>query len=179
MWTGKCIVRWAVLSAALLSVGCQTVGSTEGLDGTAAAAWWYTMEFAPTSTSVRGIDVDTMDPTWRAATVLDTGTLAGRLSVDERTRFDNSALSFSVDADLDDDGGAETFFVGVFETDAGDRGRFVAVTGNGRLLQLFQQTGAAGFSALLDGTDEVRWYQCMECGEFETIIWTGNSYVLE
>ena len=31
----------------------------------------------------------------------------------------------------------------------------------------------------MPGAGEVRWYKCMECGEFESITWGGESYVLE
>lgn len=70
--------------------------------------------------------------------------------------------------------------MGVFETGSGDKGRFLAITRDGALLQHFEHSGEAGFSTLLPyGTDEVRWYSCMECGDFESLKWSGRSYVLE
>lgn len=180
MWTGKQTARWGVVIAALLAMGCQAVatGSRPAPDAPA-TPWWYDIGFKPASTSVHGIDVDEFDPAWTLASVLDSGRLEGRISAAEIAQFEDSKLSFSLQSDLDRDGTPEEFFVGVFRTETGDAGRFVAIASDGRLLRHFAQAGSPGFSALLDRDGEVRWYKCMECGEFETIRWTGDSYVLE
>ena len=130
-------------------------------------------------TVVHGIDVRAIDERWRHADALDPRDLEGRISQDDIEQFMASSLSFSVTTDLDGDGVSEEFFVGVFETADGKKGRFVSVTRNGRPIQHFEEAGSTGFSALLQGDDEVRWYKCMDCGEFESIKWTGQSYALE
>lgn len=180
MWTGNQMTRWLSMVAVLLCAAACGTGARlpDDQDGSA-AAWWYDMDFEPVSTSIHGTAVKSIDASWKAATVLDIGLLAGRVSQDQLTRFANSGLSFSLRADHDSDGVPESFFVGTFKTETGSTGRFVAVMEDGKLVQHFQHAGAAGFSALLGSADGIRWYKCMECGEFETMIWTGDSYVLE
>lgn len=182
MWTGKQTARWGAVLAGLLSVGCQGIATdpspSPAPDGVA-TAWWYGMNFEPASSSIRGIDVHEFDPTWTLASALDSGKLETRISADELAQYKNSKLSFLLQSDLDRDGTPEEFFVGVYRTETGEAGRFVAIARDGRLLQHFTHTGRPGFSALLDTGGEVRWYKCMDCGEFETIRWTGGSYVLE
>ncbi|MGH8084961.1 MAG: hypothetical protein ACREPV_06770 [Lysobacter sp.] len=179
MSIGKQILHGAVMCAALLAIGCQTTGGAMRTDSPPAAAWWYEISFEPTSSSVRGIDVGRFDPTWDRVSALEAKALEGRISAEELARYLDSELSFALKGDLDDDGTPEDVFVGVFSTRNGERGRFVVITRNGQLLQHFAQTGAAGFSALLKYEDGVRWYKCMECGEFELIGWSGQSFFLE
>lgn len=175
MWTGKRLVWCGVVVIPVLLVACQSKSE----DGQPITAWWYNINFEPTSAAVRGIDVHMIDDGWRRATVLDTTLLVSRIPRDDFQRFEASPLSFSLQADLDRDGVDEDFFVGVFETAQGERGSFVAIARNGRPVKHFEATGITGFSALMRGEGEVRWYRCMECGEFESIKWKGNSYVLE
>ena len=73
----------------------------------------------------------------------------------------------------------EEVFVGTYETRSGDRGRFLAVSSAGRLVRHFAHAGSAGFSALLPMQDGVRWYKCLECGEYELLRWSSGAYVLE
>jgi hypothetical protein len=179
MWTGKQATRRALVGCALLCVACQPQGdSTVGQD-TPSVAWWSSISFTPTSTTVRGMDVRAIDARWLRADALDTLKLQERVSKDDVRQFLASKLSFSLAADLDGDGVSEEFFVGVYETADGRKGRFVAVSRGGRLVRHFAEEGSTGFSALLRSDGEIRWYKCMECGEYESIKWTGRSYVLE
>lgn len=179
MWTGNRATRWTLFFYALMSVACQPQSAPKVGQDTPMVAWWYNIRFDPTSATVRGIDVRTIDERWLRADALDTHKLDGRISQNDMRQFMASPLSFSLVTDLDGDGVLEEFFVGVFETDDGRKGRFVAVTRSGRQLRHFEEEGNTGFSALFQGEGEVRWYKCMECGEFESIKWTGDSYVLE
>ena len=179
MWTGKRATHRALAGSALLWIACQPRSDpTPGRD-TPDVAWWVTASFTPTSTTVRGIEARAIDPHWQRADALDTLILRRHVSPDDLREFLASPLSFSLTADLDRDRAPEQFFVGVYETSDGRKGRFVAVTRGGRPLQHFADEGETGFSALLRAENEVRWYKCMECGEFESIKWTGRSYVLE
>lgn len=100
--------------------------------------------------------------------------LPGQLAV-----YRSSGLAFVVSRDLDHDGTDEEVFVGTYETRSGDRGRFLAVSSAGRLVRHFAHAGSAGFSALLPMQDGVRWYKCLECGEYELLRWSSGAYVLE
>ena len=105
--------------------------------------------------------------------------LRAHVSESDIRQLATSPTSFSATADLDGDGVAEELFVGVYEKADGQKGRFVAITRRGRPVQHFSEEGTAGFSALLRGDREVRWYKCVECDDFETIKWSGSSYVIE
>ncbi len=117
------------------------------------------------------------DPTWQHASTLDDPQFDRKITRSDLARHEG--FSFAVRVDLEGDGTYEDIFVGVFDTTSGRKGRFLAITRDGTLIQHFEYQGEAGFSALLALDDEVRWYMCMECGEFETLKWSGRSYVLE
>jgi hypothetical protein len=179
MSTGSRVTRTLLVACALLGAACQPEERSAQRADTPIAAWWTTIAFTPASTRVRGIDVQTIDPQWRRADALDTMMLRTHVSESDLRQVATSPTSFSLAADLDGDGVAEEFFVGVYETADGRKGRFVSITRRGRPVQHFTEDGTAGFSALLRGDREVRWYKCMECDDFETIKWSGSSYVLE
>lgn len=196
MSTGRVILRALAACGSLATLACGAPSASDagaeaaaGAPSAAApssvpagepqAAWWYDIRFQPTAASVRGVAVREIDPAWQRARALDPADLRGRIPEADLARFAASPLSFSARADLDRDGVAEEFFVGVFAAADGEQGRFVAITRNGRPVRHFAEHGAPGFSALLAGDGEVRWYKCMECGEFETITWTGRSYALQ
>lgn len=179
MSIGKRVRTGLAMFIAVLAVGCQATTQPQGAHDVPVAAWWYVMSFEPTAGSVHGIDAERFDPTWNRAGALEQQMLEGRISTDDLVRFQDSGLSFSLQADLDGDRVPEEVFVGVFSTLDGNGGRFVAISRGGRLLQHFTESGPTGFSALLKYEDEVRWYKCLECGEFESIRWSGRSYVLE
>ncbi|WP_143814096.1 hypothetical protein [Novilysobacter spongiicola] len=137
------------------------------------------MEFESTWGHARGIAASDFSPSWSSAAALDDDVLSKSVAAPDAKEFLQSPLAFSVEADLDGDGRSEDIFVGVFSTDTGTTGRFVAVTRDGELLQHFEHPGTPGFSALLEEGDELHWYKCMQCGEFETLRWSGGAYVLD
>ena len=175
------LAPWALIASALVPLACGTPrsGPPPGQHSTPTAAWWLDVAFAPTSATVRGIDVRTIDPRWLRATTLDVPTLRRHVSPAEARELLASPLSFSITTDLDRDGVREEFFVGVFEAAGGRTGRFVAITRGGRLVQHFAEEGTPGFSALLRTGDEVRWYSCLECDNFWAVRWSGSSYVID
>lgn len=180
MSIGNGAVRRAFAGCMVLFLACRAEErSTQLPSDTPTSAWWVNVSFTPTSTTVRGIDVRTIDPRWQRAEALDTVMIRSRVSADDVRQLTTSPLSFSVAADLDRDGLAEEFFVGVYERSDGRKGRFVAISRQGRPVHHFTDEGSTGFSALLRSDNEVRWYKCLECDDFETIKWSGNSYVLE
>jgi len=165
--------------AAVLLVACSNKSEPEVSQAAPAVAWWYNMEFRPAATTIHGFNARTIDGDWKRAIALDANLLKGRISEDDIQKFNASPLSFSLLSDVDGDGVSEEFFVGVYEATEGEKGRFVAITHNGQMLQHFKESGTSGFSALLSGDGEVRWHKCMECGEFESIRWRGEAYIIE
>lgn len=175
MWTGRHKKQWLIVLGAILLAGCSQNSEPE----TPQSAWWYEIVFAPVSTTVRNVDIRTIDPSWESATALDQNLLEERVSEDDLEAFAQSPLAFSLLADLDGDGIQEEFFVGVYRATDGEYGRFVSILREERVIGYFKESGVSGFSALMPGAGEVRWYKCMECGEFESIAWGGESYLLE
>jgi hypothetical protein len=116
---------------------------------------------------------------WNSARALTDKDIEDRVSRTEFQKFKASSFAFTTSADLNRDGTSEVFFVGVFKKADGSMGRFAAVTNNHTVLKVFEERGTPGFSALLKSGDTIRWYKCMDCGEFETITWTGSSYALD
>ncbi|MGY0557320.1 hypothetical protein [Lysobacter sp. A421] len=170
------------LVAALLLIACAAPGgaATDTPSDAPVAAWWYDIEFAPSSTTITGVPIDRFNPSWTQASALDDALLHGRIPEMAIAHYAESGFSFRLHSQLDKAKGGEEVFVGVFETGSGSNGRFLAITRDGALVQHFEYPGEAGFSALqANGTDEVRWYSCMECGDYESLRWSGRSYVLE
>lgn len=179
MWTGKRATQWCIMLITLVLVTCSSKGETEKKQAEPNAAWWYTIEFKSTSTIVHGFDLRNIDENWKLAAALDITLLKGRIPEDDIQHFENSSLSFSLISDVDGDGLPEELFVGVYETNESEKGRFVAITRKGQVLEHFKERGNSGFSALLQADGEIRWYKCMECGEFESIRWSDGSFILE
>lgn len=185
MWTGKSgitkVVAAPFLAAALGACASSTPSPGRiGEPGTLPdAAWWYDLQVEPRSGEVRGIPIGEFDTDWAAATTLEDGELTRAGAAGGVADLRNSGLAFVAAQDLDRDGIAEEVFVGTYETRDGSRGRFLAVSSGGRVLRHFVHPGSAGFSALLPVGDGVRWYKCLECGEFELLRWSGGAYVLE
>ena len=185
MWTGKSVTQKVVAASILAAVlgACASSTPSPGRIGEQGplpeAAWWYDLEVEPQSDEVRGIPIREFDTDWAAATTLGDGELTQAGPPGGIADLRNSGLAFVAVQDLDRDGIAEEIFVGTYETRAGSRGRFLAVSSGGRLLRHFEHPGSAGFSALLPVGDELRWYKCLECGEFELLRWSGGAYVLE
>jgi hypothetical protein len=179
MWTGRKGTKISVILVVLLLFACSL--NNERTENKAASdfAWWYTIQFRPVSATVFGLDVRTFNNKWIYATVVDNNLLKEQIAEDDFQNFNKSALSFSLMYDLDGNGIDEEFFVGVYETHEGEIGRFIAIMQDGKLLQYFMESGLNNFSALLQTNQEVRWYKCMECGEFESINWNGESFMLE
>lgn len=175
MWIGKQKGRWTVVLGAMLLTACSPSTAPEA----PRAAWWYDITFVPSSTSIANVEIQAIDSSWESATALDQTLLQGRVTGDELEAFAQSQLAFSLMSDLDGDGIQEAFLVGVYKATDGEQGRFVSIIREGRVLGYFKEGSGNGFSALMPGAGEVRWYKCMECGEFESITWGGEGYVLE
>lgn len=173
MSIGKCLI----VAAALALLGCSP--KPEPATHAPLTAWWVDIQFEPGTAKARGFDARSVDDRWKRMSVLDSNILKRRIPEAEIEKLKKSGFSFSLKADLDRDGVQEDFFVGVYETIDGEPGRFVAIARNGRIVKHFHENGTAGFSALLRGDREVRWYKCMECDSFDSIIWTGEGYSIE
>jgi hypothetical protein len=178
------VKRWGIALVALLWVACFPALGRAEHQATPIAAWWVDIHFKATSTTLRGLDVRAIDKNWKYATALDDSLLEGRITDDELKEFRALNGTFSLSADLDGDCVPEDFFVGVYETDEGETGRFLLITRNGQVLQHFWEDGTRNFSVLVQVDRAVRWYKCNECGDYDSVSWGvnaggGKSFVLD
>ena len=79
--------------------------------------------------------------------------------------------------DLDNDAVVENFYVGVYKT-KNAMGRFLIIEKNNKIVMTFQREGTPGFIALFKYKNELRWYKCMQCGDYEKIVASKGSYLL-
>ncbi|HEY9097268.1 MAG TPA: hypothetical protein VIN38_00210 [Thiobacillus sp.] len=166
-----------MVAVALVMLGCSP--KPEPTTSAPLTAWWVDIQFQPGSATTSGFDAHSMDKNWKHISALEADMLKGRIPDEEIEAFRKSGYSFSLKSDLDGDGVLENFFVGVYETNQGERGRFVAIARNGRVVKHFAESGTVGFSALQQGDGEVHWYKCMECNDFDTIRWSEEDFTLE
>jgi hypothetical protein len=179
MSIGKQQFGWLCAALLVLLTTCVSAESYNKQSDKPSVAWWYDLKLTPNTTVVGGIRVTTFDKNWEKAAVLSKAAFAERLPAADYQSLLKSPFVFELSANLDGDKLREKFFVGVYKTKQENEGRFVAITKNGKLVQYFTEEGVPGFSALLLTHNTLRWYKCMECGEFETIRWDGRAYILE
>lgn len=158
----------------LIALHYSAHASEEGL-----YAWWLTIEFPVTKTSILSHPVTQLDKTWRKAELLSDGLLKKYTRPEEYQEFKNSNMQFQLQADLNNNKIKEYLYTGVYKAKNGATGKFVAIFESNKLLKVFTRQGKAGYSALLQDNEQVSWYGCMQCGEYETITWDGKRYRLE
>jgi len=192
MWTGRESSRWALvltLSAWVGTAGTacqdQAVAQKDELvpadpaPAESGEAWWLAIEFPPDSTAAHGYSLEALDPSWKRVRALEAADVRGRVSEAALTELEQSLLRFETQADLDGDGEAEEVFVGTFQSQDDSTGRFLAIARNDRILAHFAEPGPPGFSAALFVDGELRWYKCLACGDYDTVVPTGSGFALE
>ena len=159
-------------------VGCKTT-QTETLSSKPYEAWWISEEFTPSETNIKGIAISQIMPDWKYVLLIDEDYLKKRLSADQFRDIRDSNLKFNVQANLDNTPNEETFVVGIYEVLSGEKGRFVAIFRNSEFIKLFADAGSSGYSSIYLKDNQIRWYKCMECGDFDSILWSGSDYLLQ
>lgn len=170
----KSFLRFSVFLSALCAcvAACQSAQQPD-------VAWWYDISTEPKGTSVNGIPVHEINENWSRANTLDENAYSRKLNKTELKELSDSGMSSHLDVDLNHDGVAEDVYVGVFSRKDGKSGKFLAVFNGDQVTRLFTETGAPGFSALLYHDGNLRWYKCLQCGDFDTIVWSGKRYFIE
>jgi hypothetical protein len=148
-------------------------------------AWWLTVDFRAKGTSIEGLPIEDIDPSWKYATVLSRDKIPKEVldsdPLDPMTEYN---YRFVIEKDINRDGSPEKILTGVFEAKDGTRGRFLLilefVKKSWRKAFLQIDGEKAGFS-ILNETREgvVFWTFCMECGMAGYIKWDGTNYYLE
>ena len=55
----------------------------------------------------------------------------------------------------------------------------MAIFRNSEFIKLFADAGSSGYSSIYLKDNQIRWYKCMECGDFDSILWSGSDYLLQ
>jgi hypothetical protein len=153
------------------------------LPSSAQLHWSRTVRFQPTDHSVRGIPVSTLDPEWRKASLLSYEAMPPEADADLQSMRDGG-IRFSIESDLDQNSVVEETVVGVFETEARERGSFVAVLiplGGSRYQAALVQrlTGPGGFYALRPYRDGISVAPCVACDLFAVLRFREGQFVLD
>ena len=173
MLTGKIKLLLFVFSFVLS--GCYASDIKQPLD----KAWWVPAEFNPTEVAIKGVSVLDINPEWKYGLVLDTSVLKSRLSKDAFQKLQQSNLKFKLEINIDNTPENETFFVGTYITHTGVKGRYIAILRHHRIVKIFTHSGFAGYSSIYLDKNTIRWYKCMECGDYDSIVWTGSDYIIK
>ena len=142
-------------------------------------AWWLDIEFKPTQHSIAGKPLGQFNKEWESAELLSSTDLSSLINSKDFSEFKSSRFSFEKRVDLNKNGKKERIVVGVYQRLSGERGRFVAIFEQNKLIKTLTEDGNAGFSALLIDKGQVYWYFCMQCGGGYKLIWDGKDYFLD
>jgi len=158
----------------LLLIQQTALASEEGL-----YAWWMTIEFPVTETKILTQSISKLNKNWVKATLLSDALLKQHTSQKQYQEFKNSKMQFQWALDMNNNGIKEQFYTGVYKDKNNQTGKFVAIFESNKLIKIFTRSGKPGYNALLRTKEQISWYQCMQCGEFEAIKWNGKTYGLE
>ena len=150
----------------------------------ASDAWWQRATLTPRATTVRGLPIKRLEPSWCAAEAF-TRELFGEDLLGPAGGRPLDGLAFSLEGSFDGSGKVQTAFVGAYQRCDGERGLFVAITdtltrragerSRMRFLVEVPDPGTA-FAALAlepDGTLAVWW--CGGCDKGHRIAYNRES----
>lgn len=142
-------------------------------------AWWLNLTITPNQSILDGIDITKFNKSWTRAVYLDNSLIKKQVSTQDYIKLINSKFSLLLSKDINNNKINEIIKVGVFQNSKNKKGIFLAIFENSKLSKVFTDSSNKGFSALIDNSNSIRWYKCMNCGEYETIRCNGKAYVLE
>jgi hypothetical protein len=149
----------------------------------ATEAWWLTVTFTPSQTAYESLLVREIDPNWVKMTVLSYAVLPPEAKAD-LAWMHRDGFAFQVDNYFKRPGVADRELCGVFEDQAGHKGRFLLVlekkgAGPWKVAFLRQDAGEAGFSVFTRKANALYWGTCMQCDEFARLRLSGGKFSLE
>lgn len=142
-------------------------------------AWWLSLSIAPNKTILKNINISSYNKNWHSAVFLNDKIIKTRVTNTQFTELKNSNFKLSLSRDINGNKVDETIRVGVYLDKNNNKGIFLAVFEKKKLLKVFTDSSNNGFSALIKDNKTVRWYKCMNCGEYELIQWNGKSYIIQ
>lgn len=142
-------------------------------------AWWLTLSVEPHLTQLDGKELNSFNDNWLKAIYVDDAFIKQNVNTTNYNEFKKSHFNSSITLDLNNNKMPETIKVGVYKKKDGSKGIFLSIFEKDKILKVFTDSTNKGFSALLPHNGSIRWYKCMNCGDFETIKWSGKSFVIE
>ena len=142
-------------------------------------AWWLTLTINPEYSKLDNINVSEFRDDWSKAIYLDDALIKKKVNSAQYAEFKQSQFSHLLNLDLNKNNINETIKVGVFEKKNNKKGIFLAIFENNKLLKVFSDSTNKGFSTLLKYNNTLRWYKCMNCGDYESIKWNGKTFTIE
>ena len=142
-------------------------------------AWWLNLSVKPDKTVLNNINITSYNENWRSAVFLDNKLIKTQVTNPQFTELKNSKFKLSLGIDFNGNNEDEIFKVGVYQNNENSKGVFLAVFEKSNLLKVFTDSSNKGFSALIELNNSIRWYKCMNCGEFDEIRWNGKSYIIQ
>jgi hypothetical protein len=162
------------LFVALLLISCAEYSKKPNY------AWWYDISINIEKRELKGLDVSEFSTDWGHATFLSIDSFSRPLTNNEIVELDKSRMVLHLRADVNNDANIEDLYVGAYKTVANTSGKFLAILNSGKLIKYFTHPGNAGFSALLEAeNNDLRWYKCLSCGDYDSIVSFDGGIYLE
>lgn len=182
MWTGKIIMVTNMkkfITVPLIGVFLLLVFSSCMAEKKPEQAWWLNLSIEPDKTALNNINITTYNKNWQYAVFLDDKFIKTQVTNQQFTELKNSNFKLSLNKDFNGNKINETIKVGIYLDHKNTKGIFLAVFENTKLIKVFTDSTNKGFSALIIDNNNIRWYKCMNCGEYEEIRWNGKSYIIQ
>ena len=160
------------LAISFMSTGCKAQNKLD-------KAWWMTIELRPSQLKLNNLPVTDFNDNWIAASYLKNDRIKPHINKPDYEKFISSPFKFEMQADLNKNGKNEVYRTGIYKYKDNSEGVFVSIFENEKLIKIFSDSSHKGFSALLLHNNQLRWYRCMECGEYENLIWSGTGFYIE
>ncbi len=182
MWTGKKIMLTNMkkfTTVPLIGVFLLLFFSSCMAEKAPKQAWWLNFSVNPDKTVLNNINVTSYNKIWHHAVFLDNKLIKIQVTNLQFNELKNSSLKLTLNKDFNGNNIKEIIKVGVYLNNKNTQGVFLAIFEKSKLLQVFTDSTNKGFSALIKDNNNIRWYKCMSCGEYEEIHWNGKSYIIE
>ena len=154
------------------STGCFASGNVS-------EAWWLNAKIKPVTMMLNGLAPEQLDPDWVYASFLSYSDIKALTDEAGYQKFLNSRFSFAKVIDLNGNGIDEAVRVGVYTDNKQQEGVFLVIFEDDTPVKVMADSNSQGFSALLLDNGELQWYRCLECKNYERLVWAGSSYSLE
>jgi hypothetical protein len=146
-------------------------------------AWWLNATFTPSQTEYESLGVKDINPKWIKFTALTYSLLPPDAKPD-LAWMRREGFVFQVDNYFKRPGVVDRELSGVFEDEAGRKGRFLLVLERTdgqrwKVAFLHEAAGEAGFSVFVRRAVGLYWSTCMQCDEFARLRMAKGAFRLD